>query len=250
MTCGYALAMGKDFLGFKVPQAYPVLYVDGEMQAYELQERLKVLEATFGPDTESRFKLFCNDAQNPDQVFPNLATSEGQNEVSKLAEGTKVIFLDNLSCLLRTGKENPAEEWQPMQNWLIDERKKGRSVIFIHHANKKGGQRGSSKKEDILDTVINLKIPPGYAAEEGSRFIVDFSKARAFYGQDAQSFEAIYEEIDGKVTWHRQEPEDIFQITELLDANHSVREIAEITHMSKSKVGRIVSDINASRQKE
>ena len=41
--------------------------------------------------------------------------------------------------------------------WILYLRAKGKSVIFVHHAGKNGKQRGSSRREDVLDTVIFLK---------------------------------------------------------------------------------------------
>jgi len=41
----------------------------------------------------------------------------------------------------------------------------GKSVFFVHPAGKSGTQRGSSRKEDVLDTVINLRRPPDYSPD-------------------------------------------------------------------------------------
>jgi hypothetical protein len=65
----------------------------------------------------------------------------------------------------------------------------------VHHAGKGGGQRGTSRKEDVLDTVIALSRPPGYVASEGARFEVRFTKSRGFWGSVAEPFEARF--VDG-----------------------------------------------------
>ena len=41
-------------------------------------------------------------------------------------------------------------------SWMLAQRAAARSVLLIHHAGKGGGQRGTSRKEDVLDTVISL----------------------------------------------------------------------------------------------
>jgi hypothetical protein len=46
-------------------------------------------------------------------------------------------------------------------------RRQGKSVFLLHHDGKGGQQRGTSKKEDVLDTVISLRRPPGYTADQG-----------------------------------------------------------------------------------
>ena len=63
-------------------------------------------------------------------------------------------------------------------------------MLFIHHAGKSGTQRGTSRKEDVLDTVIGLRRPPDYSADQGCRFELHFEKSRGFHGCDAEPFEA------------------------------------------------------------
>ncbi len=67
-----------------------------------------------------------------------------------------------------------------------------RAVLLIHHAGKGGQQRGTSKKEDALDSVISLQRPLGYLTSEAARFEVRFTKSRGFYGPDAEPFEARF----------------------------------------------------------
>ena len=63
-------------------------------------------------------------------------------------------------------------------------------MLVIHHGGKSGMQRGTSRKEDVLDTVIGLRKPPDYQADQGARFEIHFEKARGFYGPEAEPFEA------------------------------------------------------------
>ena len=44
-------------------------------------------------------------------------------------------------------------------------------------------------KEDVLDTVISLRRPPDYTADQGCRLEVRFTKSRGFHGPDAEPFE-------------------------------------------------------------
>jgi hypothetical protein len=41
-----------------------------------------------------------------------------------------------------------------------------------------GRQRGTSRREDALDTVIALRRPDDYSPEQGARFEVHFEKLR------------------------------------------------------------------------
>src|ERR1700704_5475076 len=80
--------------------------------------------------------------------------------------------------------------WLPVQSWALRHRRLGRAVAMLHHAGKGGGQRGTSRREDVLDTVVSLRRPSDYSPDQGARFEVHFEKARGFHGQAAQPFEA------------------------------------------------------------
>ena len=70
------------------------------------------------------------------------------------------------------------------------------------HAGKSGDQRGSSAREDILDTVIKLSRPHDYRPEDGARFKVELTKARHFAGgQAADCLAALREDEDGRLFW-------------------------------------------------
>ena len=58
----------------------------------------------------------------------------------------------------------------------------GISVLFIHHAGKGGQQRGTSRREDVLDTVIAMRKPADFNPGDGAYFEIHFEKARGLYG--------------------------------------------------------------------
>lgn len=187
----YAVASGGTFLKWQSPQPREVLYLDGEMPGSALQERLAAIVAASEqePDPDS-FRIVTPDLQGP-EIMPDLSTAEGQAAVNNmLTPSTALIVVDNISCLCRTGRENDAESWIPVQGWALQQRAAGRSVLFIHHSGKNGDQRGASKREDVLDTVIRLKRPVDYDPTQGAAFLVEFEKARHLAGDDAASFEA------------------------------------------------------------
>jgi putative DNA primase/helicase len=121
--------------------------------------------------------------------MPNLSDPVDQEKLYSLLGDAKVIVIDNISTLCRGGKENDAESWDSVQNWALRLKAEGRTVLFVHHAGKNGGQRGTSKREDVLDTVLCLKRPENYKASEGARFEVHFEKSRGFSGEESKSFE-------------------------------------------------------------
>ncbi|MEI6827094.1 MAG: helix-turn-helix domain-containing protein [Desulfuromonadales bacterium] len=61
--------------------------------------------------------------------------------------------------------------------------------MFVHHSGKSGDQRGASKREDTLDTVVKLIRPAEYEPSQGAAFEIIFEKARFLKGGDVARFE-------------------------------------------------------------
>jgi hypothetical protein len=202
---GLALAnhivRAKSFLGWDIPKAEGVLYLDGEMPASLLQERNKELTKDM---EENMAPLFIF---NPEDVGKRLDLSRQEDrELLKdtlvdLKDIVKIIIIDNISCLIPV-KENEADEWVPINNFLIELRHLGFSVILVHHTNKNGGQRGTSKREDPLDVTIELKHADDYSSDKGAKFILNFTKGRHLYGPDAAPLEVKLESKDGALVWN------------------------------------------------
>jgi putative DNA primase/helicase len=114
-------------------------------------------------------------------------------------------------------------------------------VVFIHHAGKGGAQRGTSRREDVLDSVISLRRPRDYSPDQGARFEVHFEKSRGFFGEDAHPFVAQYEVRDGAAVWTRTEIVDAerTRVVAALKDGMSIREAAEALGMHRSKVERL-----------
>lgn len=226
---GFAVATGTEFLKWKAVKPKRVLLLDGEMSAQGLQERLIAMSknTTTKPPRADYFQIIAHDLQ--DESMPSLSSSEGQAALDKHLEGVDLLILDNLSTLCPDVKENDADSWTPVQKWLLDLRRRGIAVLLIHHSGKGKTQRGTSRKEDILDTVITLDRPEDYKAGDGARFIVTYEKARGFCGEDAESFEAALEIVNGKAVWHvlpvQDEKSD--KILQLAQQRVSVRKIAD-----------------------
>jgi putative DNA primase/helicase len=122
----------------------------------------------------------------PDTGIPDLSdpTKDGRKLVEAEAkdQGARLIILDNLSCLCTSGIENDAESWQSMQTWLLKLRRNGYTVLFLHHGGKpddkgRSKQRGTSKREDVLNTSVMLQRLSGMKADT---FEWEFTKNRGF----------------------------------------------------------------------
>jgi len=238
LNIAWAVATGGDFLGWSAPKPRRVLYIDGEMPGGTLQERLASIARANGgqaPDGQA-LRFVASDLE--EFGIPDLATPEGQAAIDAVLGDADLIVCDNLSTLLRSGKENDSESWVAFQGWLLAKRRQGRSVLLIHHAGKGGAQRGTSKREDILDTVINLKRPSDYEPEQGARFEVHFEKARGFAGPEAEAFEAAFAEDQ----WTRKDLGDTRSavVLKLKGEGLTQREIANQTGIALATVNRIL----------
>jgi putative DNA primase/helicase len=218
------------------------------MPAEALQERAKAMVAASAclPPAPDFFRLLSMDRQELG-ISLNLALPRCQALVEDELEGIDLMILDNISTLVNSGRENDAESWNEMQAWLLSLRRQGKTVLLIHHAGRGENARGTSKREDVLDTVIQLKHPEDYDAEDGARFEVHLTKARGVHGDDALPFEAKLEEINGRPFWTCSILRDkiLDQIEELSRTGGTVREIAQETGLSKSKVNRLQAKLRA-----
>ncbi len=167
----------------------------------------------------------------------DLGNEADQHALEPELAGADVIFVDNISTLARLGRENEAESWLPIQEWGLQQRRAGRSVVFMHHAGKGGAQRGTSRREDVLDTVIAMRKPTDYQPDQGARFEVHFEKNRGFHGDDAKAFEAAL----GTGGWTMRDlaDADMARVVVLTADGMSVREIAQETGWAKSRVSRL-----------
>lgn len=125
---------------------------------------------------------------NPDLIdgpMPDISSTEGQAVIEPHLAETEFVVIDNLSTLCRSGRENESGSWGPVQGWLLDLRRRGITVLVVHHSGKNGGQRGTSRREDVLDLVLNLRRPQDYSSEDGAKFEVHVEKGRSIFGSDA-----------------------------------------------------------------
>ncbi len=183
-----AVASGGRFLRYDAHEPRGVLLVDGEMPRELLQERLAGAVAAAEREVVAPFRLLAADLQST--PLPSLSGARGQDAVEAQLDEVSLIVLDNIATLLPTASENESDAWQPAQRWLLDLRRRGYTVLLLHHENRTGGQRGTSGREDVLSQVVQLKRPSDYSPVQGCRFEVHLLKARGVLGAAAEPFEA------------------------------------------------------------
>lgn len=246
-TCGlaWAIASGSIFLRHRVPVPTPVLVCDGEMPREDLWSRFDAFSKAAEEQPAAPLLILSSDLSE-ETPLASLTTSAGQHAVelnlAGLGSGSRLLILDSLSTLCRSeAPENDAASWDEMQAWLLRLRRQGVTTLFCHHDSKASAQRGTSKREDILSQSIHLVRPADYAAEQGARFEVHFTKARGVHGAAAEPYEA----------WLRSDPEGrqewavrglgaikVEQARAMQREGQSIRKIAEELGVSKSAVQR------------
>src|SRR3974390_1285643 len=230
LSIGLATATGASLLRWAAPRQRNVLYIDGEMPLVSLQERLKAISAGFGNDIPNdAFRILA-----ADQVEGgiNLSSGGGKRSLDPLLQDIDLLILDNLSTLCTTTSESASDAWVPIQNWLLKLRRKGVSVLLVHHAGTNGRQRGTSRRQDALDTVIASRRPADSSPEQGARFEIHFEKLRnRVDGVGAMPFEARLDtlDVDGqqRIRWSccDLKPPLLMRAAELFGEGMTVREV-------------------------
>jgi putative DNA primase/helicase len=243
LEVAYAVTTASPFLRWQAPEPQPVLVIDGEMPAGTLQERLARISGRYGvePPSPNYLRIVASDLHL--DGLPDLSDPGAQSRYDEVLGDAKLIIVDNISTLCRSGRDNDAESWTPVQEWALARRREGRAVLFVHHAGKGGTQRGTSRKEDVLDTVIALRRPEDYKASEGARFEVHFEKTRGFTGPDAEPFEATLSEAG----WDTRGIEDVLdgRVWALHQQGAKQRDIAQEVGKSAPTVNRIIKRLEA-----
>ena len=242
LAISYAIATCGGFLDWNATQARKVLYLDGELPGTVMQNRL-LMHLPKQEPAPGFLRIFTPDLLGIDDVMPDLSTPDGQITINGMIEpDTAVVIVDNLSAWARGSRaENDAESWLPIAAWALDLRRRGICVVMIHHAGKGGDQRGTSKKEDLLDVVIKLCRPKDYTPEQGARFEVHFTKARHLHGNAAEARElTLTTDSEGVAIWQWQtlEGSTYQRVVELSKEGLSQAEIGRELEINRSNVSR------------
>jgi hypothetical protein len=164
--------------GLEIPSPRKVLYVEGELPASQLQERIFQLGAGLEIPAGG-FYVIAKSRQSRDkgQSPVTIKTEAGRLAIEAAIERTsaEVLFIDSIASLAQINTNNE-EDWLPIIEWLVELRCKGICVVYLQQAGKKGEQRGHSVSEDRIDLAIRLTATnsnPG-----GAAFAMSFTKER------------------------------------------------------------------------
>ena len=203
------------------------------------RERFEKLVEALPVDPPENLSLSIITPDIQELGMPDLSDEAGQQALEPFVDEADLIVVDNISTLVRNGRENETESWVPIQAWALKQRVKRKTILFIHHACKGGDQRGSSKREDVLDTVIALKRPTGYSPEEGARFEVHFTKSRGFHGEDVEPSDlSLSTDELGRLQWTSKslQQSTYERVLEYLREGLSQSQIAALMEITKQAV--------------
>jgi hypothetical protein len=245
-TTAYVLATGGEFLGWRAPVPVKVLYVDGEMDPAELTARFLAIHNTYGATAQvspdEYLETVTHATADGPWGIPDLSDPDanGRDRIEETLGDRDVLILDNISSLCRSGVENDAESWGMMAEWLVRLRRLGKTTIVIHHAGKNGQQRGTSKREDLMNTVI--AIEGGEDANAKSDRVIKFTKTRGFTPPDPMPIRIEWSGNGQLVEFVPRDDEDesarVAKIRQLLDEGWTQARVAEELGVSQSYVSK------------
>jgi hypothetical protein len=224
-----AAAAGERFLGWHAMRPHRVLYIDGEMAAVQMQERL----ARFGPVPESLRFLLADLNRGP---LLDLAHADSQRRLMARWGDPELVVLDNLASLAGLRRGNP-DRWHELHRFLMVQRQWGRGVLMVHH----GLQRGTGRREDIVDLVMAIRRPAGWLPGDGTAFEIHFEKARTLHGAATRPIRVELEDGPGGLAWrHAAIDESLFEeAVALLNRGRNAPYVAQALNLSRSVAYRL-----------
>lgn len=241
MSLSLAAVCGSDFGEWELCEPVNTLYVDGEMLPQKMKERVLSLQSNYSGKQKNWYILSSGINLQNNGLAINIAKPYWQdfiyNEVT--SKDIKLIFLDNISALTPGIEENESTSWDVIAAWINKLKQTGCAVVLVHHAGKGGQQRGTSAREDALDTVIFLKKTTDDATV-GVDVDIIFEKSRHIAGAAVTSVNAklITEPGTSNLIWNINSAgtSKRNEVVQLLVDGKSIDEVKDILKMAKSTV--------------
>jgi len=196
-TVAVGISAGVDVFGWAVRKPHIVVYIDGELELVELRERVAAICRGLELDDDAVGRvgqnLFILSRERMATLGINMGYINSPTVQSALNQAlppeTSLVVFDNLSCLFG-GEENDAAAWDDILMFMLGlKHDRGITSLFQHHSGKGGDQRGTSRREDNLDTSLRLVpiIKEGELTADNTKFRIVWAKHRGFRLRDAPS---------------------------------------------------------------
>ncbi|MGA9869297.1 MAG: AAA family ATPase [Acetobacteraceae bacterium] len=248
LSLAIMVAGGGSVLGWHSPKPRKVIFVDGEMAAEDLKERMEwLLNTVEGVDKEaarSNLYILSRNWQAAEVPFPDLAKRDGrdgrpsdQDLYMQLAEkhGAELLIADNFSTLADVSDENEAAAMTPVLAFLLRLKQARIGCILVHHSGKTGATyRGSSKLATTFEVVLGLKPLEENATVGGAAFELEWTKYRrepceAVKGRDVR----LAKDAEGNPKWNATATEDD-------DVSRMLAEVKKCRHRTQTALGDVL----------
>ena len=171
-------SVGKPFLHWKPTRPSRVLYIDGEMPARSIKQRLIDEARRIGITQSEGFHLLSHE-DVPDGVWAPLNSEAGQDLIEKYIKSIAaldLIVFDNIMSLI-AGDQKDEEGWRQTLPWVRSLTRRHIAQIWVHHTGHDASRAyGTKTREWQMDNVIHLdKVE---RADTDVSFLLKFTKAR------------------------------------------------------------------------
>jgi len=190
LSVALAVAGGGEVLGWKASAPARVLYIDGEMNAAEVQDRMRLLMmgAVEGLDPAAARRnlvIQCRQQQELTVAFWDMLNSVDHDAL--IAELTRrrfdLVLFDNFTTLSDSlADENSAGAMKPALTLLLRLKAAQIGTVLVHHANKAGDNyRGSTAIAATFEVILGLRgtDDPREDRRNSAGFIIEPDKYRA-----------------------------------------------------------------------
>jgi putative DNA primase/helicase len=241
LAIAQALSTGGKLGDWQAHAPVKVLYGDGEMPPDLMRDRCAGLEAINANLEFLNHEILF---ERTGKVL-NITKPEVQKAITEHCAntGVKVLILDNLSTLASGMRENEADSWELVNNWLLDLRRRKIAVVIVHHAGRSGEMRGTSKREDNAFWIIALDDAKQNADEKrGARFICRFKKPSRNTQEEVPAYELhfVTDNATGEVSISHQlaQTMDVF-LGLIEDGVRECNQIAQEMKTSPATISRL-----------
>ena len=200
LATAVAMAAGSSFLHWAARRPARVLYIDGEMSARLMKDRLQGAKGRQGSVSSTLWTINREDFPS----LPPLNAGDGQKFAEWIIErigGVDVIVFDNIQSLL-IGSHKEDETWAPMLPWIRDLTRRRVGQLWLHHTGHDTSKGyGDKTREWEFDTVALMRVSDAPTPGRLIEFRLEFTKARERTPSNRADFEPVDIWIDESNRW-------------------------------------------------
>ena len=232
-----ALTSGGQLLKFKAGRRSKVMYIDGELPLYQMQERVRDLIPEQG-----RENFYLINAEMSQSKAPiDLGNPKMWDSLRRRLDAFKpdVLILDSRSTLFPSMESNKEDHQGMLQTRFQELRLRKLCVIEAHHLGKNGLQRGHSRNDDALDVQMKLGKPDDWEPGQGLRFVLGYEKVRHSAQLDSD-YQVTFNK--SRKTFERSDfTVEQLEIARRLDAGQSYQQITKELGASSRTIAKVAN---------